>query len=146
MQGGSTGGYRTMQTAVRFPEALKAAVNLYGPTNVPSLHEFYKNTRRRFTFGAGDPSKSIEYWRERSSTFNVARLKTPMLLLFADRDLGVPTSQADEFVRLARERGLPVEYEAYSNESHGWYNWRPATLKDAVTRVALHYDKYLRDE
>jgi dipeptidyl aminopeptidase/acylaminoacyl peptidase len=146
MQGGSTGGYRTMQTAVRFPDVLKAAVNLYGPTNVPSLHEFYKGTRRRFTFGAGDTSKPPEYWRERSSTFNVGRMKTPILLLFADRDLGVPTSQADEFVRLARDKGLPTEYVAYANESHGWYNWRPDTLKDALKRVAAHYDKYLRDE
>ena len=104
MQGGSTGGYRTMQAAVRSPEALKAAVNLYGPTNVLSLHEFYKGTRRRFTFGAGDASKSADYWRERSSTFNVRRMKTPILLLFADKDLGVPTSQADEFARSPRRQ------------------------------------------
>jgi dipeptidyl aminopeptidase/acylaminoacyl peptidase len=146
MQGGSTGGYRTMQTAVRSPDALRAAVNLYGPTDVPSLHEFYKGTRRRFTFGAGDPTKSLDYWRERSSTYTIDRIRTPILLLFADRDLGVPTSQADEYVRRAKQKGVPVDYVAYPNESHGWYNWRPDTLRDALERVAAHYDKYLGEQ
>ena len=36
-----------MQTAVRFPGLLKAAVNLYGPTNIVSLQKFYDGTRRR---------------------------------------------------------------------------------------------------
>ena len=149
MQGGSTGGYRTMQTAVRFPDALKAGVNLYGPTNVVSLHEFYKGTRRRGMMMSsvggdrGDPEKAPEHWRSRSATYNVDRIKTPLLLLFADRDLGVPTNQADEYVRLAKEKGVPVDYFAYPNESHGWYNWRPATLKDALQRVSAHYAKYL---
>jgi dipeptidyl aminopeptidase/acylaminoacyl peptidase len=152
MQGGSTGGYRTMQTAVRFPEALKAGVNLYGPTNVVSLHEFYKGTRRRGMMMSsvggdrGDPEKAPEHWRSRSATYNVDRVKTPLLLLFADRDLGVPTNQADEYVRLAKEKGVPVDYVAYPNESHGWYNWRPATLKDALQRVSAHYAKYLAQE
>ncbi len=149
MQGGSTGGYRTMQTAVRFPDALKAAVNLYGPTNVVSLHEFYQGTRRRSMMmdsvggDRGDPSQAPEHWRERSATYNVDRIKTPILLLWADRDLGVPLSQADEYYRLAKQKGVPVDYIAYSNESHGWYTWRPETLKDALTRVSAHYDKYL---
>jgi dipeptidyl aminopeptidase/acylaminoacyl peptidase len=152
MQGGSTGGYRTMQTAVRFPDALKAAVNLYGPTNVVSLHQFYQGTRRRGMMmesvggDRGDPAKAPEHWRERSSTYNVDRIKTPILLLFADRDLGVPASQAEEYYRLAKAKGVPVDYVAYSNESHGWYTWRPATMKDALQRVSAHYDKYLNQK
>jgi dipeptidyl aminopeptidase/acylaminoacyl peptidase len=152
MQGGSTGGYRTMQTAVRFPDALRAAVNLYGPTNVVSLHEFYKGTRRRAMMldsvggDRGDPSQAPQHWRDRSSTYNVGRIKTPILLLWADRDLGVPANQADEYARLAKAEGVPVEYVNYSNESHGWYTWRPATLKDALTRVAAHYNRYLSGE
>lgn len=149
MAGGSTGGYRTMQTAVRFPDALKAAVNLYGPTNVISLHEFYTHTVKRGMMMSsvggrrGDPSQAPEHWRSRSSTYNIDRIKTPILLLFADRDLGVPSNQADEYYRLATQKGIPVEYVLYSNESHGWYNWRPATLKDALTRAAAHFEKYL---
>ena len=138
MQGGSTGGYRTMQTAVRFPDLLKAAVNLYGPTNVISLHEFYKGTRRRAMMmdsvggDRGDPSQAPEHWRDRLAAQNIDHIKTPILLLWADRDLGVPTSQADEFYRLAKQRGLPVEYVPYSNEStvgtHG-------DLKPSKTRL-----------
>ncbi len=143
MAGGSTGGYRTMQTAVRFPDALKAAVNLYGPTNVPALHEFYKNTRRRGTFGGNEPSKD---WRARSATYSIDRIKTPILLLFADRDLGVPISQGDEYYRVAKDKGVPVEYVPYSDESHGWYTWRPETLKDALQRVAVHYERYVGQE
>ncbi len=146
MQGGSTGGYRTMQAAVRYPDALKAAVNMYGPTNVVSLQSFYANTGRRTLFGGSDTSKSAEHWRERSATYNIDRIKTPILLLWADRDLGVPTMQAEEYYRLAKQKGVPVEYVAYPNESHGWYNWRPETLKDALKRVAAHYDKYLGQE
>lgn len=143
MQGGSTGGYRTMQTAVRFPGLLKAAVNLYGPTNVVALQKFYEGTRRRALFGGNDRSLGLEHWKERSATYNLDRITTPILLLWADRDLGVPTSQADEYFRLARQKGVPVEYVPYRDESHGWYTWRPETLKDAIQRIAAHYDKYL---
>lgn len=143
MQGGSTGGYRTMQAAVRFPDALKAAVNLYGPTNIISLQQFYKNTGRRSMMGGTDTSTGPEHWQARSATYNIDRIKTPILLLWADRDLGVPTMQAEEYYRLAKQKGVPVEYIAYPNESHGWYNWRPETLKDALKRVSAHYDKYL---
>ena len=49
-------------------------------------------------------------------------------------------------IQPAKGKGVPVEYVSYSNESHGWYNWRPETLRDALTRVAAHFEKYLGQE
>ncbi|MBI4522081.1 MAG: S9 family peptidase [Gemmatimonadetes bacterium] len=148
MQGGSTGGYFTMQTIVRYPDLLKAAVNFYGPTNLVHMYDYYSPSQRP-TLGDvvggdhGDPTQAPAHWRERSAIFNIDQIKTPLLILWGDRDYGVRMSMADEYYALAQQKGKPTDYVLYHNESHGWYNWRPESLRDAIARVAAHYAKYV---
>ncbi|MBI4519461.1 MAG: S9 family peptidase, partial [Gemmatimonadetes bacterium] len=81
MQGGSTGGYHTMQTIVKYPDLLKAAVNFYGPTNMVHMFNFFNRSTMMDILGGdhGDPTQAPDHWRERSAYYNFDRIKTPLL-------------------------------------------------------------------
>jgi dipeptidyl aminopeptidase/acylaminoacyl peptidase len=146
MQGGSTGGYHTSMTIVRYPDLLKAAVNFYGPTNLIHMDDYSATKATLSGVVRGDhggPNEAPQHWRDRSAFFNLERTNTPLLLLWGDLDSGVRQTMAAEYYRAAKEMGKPVEYVLYDMEPHGWYNWRPATLADALTRVAAHYKNHV---
>ncbi len=148
MQGGSTGGFFTMAMLHRYPDLLKAAVNYYGPTNLVDMYNMWPPSSRPILGDVvggdhGNPQQAPEHWRSRSAHFNMDTIKTPLLILWGDRDFGVRISMADQYVREARRRGLPTDFHTYDDEPHGWYHWRPATLKDSILRVAAHYEKYV---
>ena len=138
-----------MQTIVRFPGLLRAAVNFYGPTDLVHMYGYY-SPRSQPVLGDvvggehGDPSQAPEHWRERSAIYHLDRIETPLLILWGDRDYGVRISMADEYVTKARAAGKPTDYVLYNNEPHGWYNWRPETLAASLRRVERHYDTYLQ--
>ncbi|MEE8157889.1 MAG: prolyl oligopeptidase family serine peptidase, partial [Dehalococcoidia bacterium] len=146
MQGGSTGGYFVLTMIFRYPDLLKAAVCFYGPPDLihsdtiasgagkPDLVDVVAGDR-------GGPDMAPDHWRERSIIYNLDRVKTPLMLLWGDRD-GVRISMADDYFRAARERGLYTEYIQYNCESHGWYHWRPENVRDSMRRMAAHFRKF----
>ena len=148
MQGGSTGGYFTMQTIVRYPDLLQAAVNFYGPTNLIHMYDYLTRAQKPVLGDVvggdhGDPMEAPEHWRDRSALFSIDRIQTPLLMLWGDRDYGVRISLADEYYRLAVESGKPTEFLLYNNEPHGWYHWRPESLRDSIAQVGAHYEKHV---
>ena len=72
---------------------------------------------------------------------NLDKVKTPLMLLWGDRD-GASVSMADDYYRAAKERGLYTEYILYNCEPHGWYHWRPETVRDSIRRMAAHFKKF----
>ena len=148
MQGGSTGGYFTMQTVVRYPDLVQAAVNFYGPTNLIHMYDYLTPAQKPVLGDVvggdrGDPTAAPRHWKERSALHGIDRIETPVLMLFGDRDYGVRSSLAEEYYRLAVEKGKTTEYVLYNNEPHGWYHWRPESLRDSLERIAAHYEKYI---
>ena len=148
MQGGSTGGYFTMQTVIRYPDLVKAAVNFYGPTNLIHMYDYLTPAQKPVLGDVvggdhGDPTEALEHWKERSALYGIDRIETPVLMLWGDRDYGVRNSLAEEYYRLATEKGKQTEYVLYNNEPHGWYHWRPESLRDSLERIETHYEKYV---
>ena len=89
----------------------------------------------------GGPDMAPDHWRERSAIFNLDKVKTPLLILWGDRD-GVRISMADDYFRASKERGLYTEYIQYNCEPHGWYHWRPENVRDSMRRMAAHFKKF----
>ena len=147
MQGGSTGGFFVMSMLYRYPDRLRAAVNFYGPTNLVHMYNMWAPAERPILGDVvggdrGSPEDAPEHWRERSAHFNIDAIRTPLLILWGDRDYSVRISMADEYFELAKAKGKPTEYILYDDEPHGWYHWRPADLKDALIRVNSHYEAH----
>ena len=148
MQGGSTGGFFVMSMIQRYPDRIQAAVNFYGPTNLVHMYDMWAPAERPILGDVvggdhGNPDEAPEHWRSRSAYFNIDEIKTPLLILWGDRDYSVRISMADEYYELAKEKGKQTEYILYDDEPHGWYHWRPSDLKDSMLRVAAHYEKHI---
>ena len=149
MHGGSTGGYFTNQTVSRYPDLLKAGVNFYGPPDLVHM-ERYGSAAGRSTLGDvvggdyGGPDIALDHWMERSPVYNLDNIVTPLLFLWGDRD-GVRISMAQDYFRQAKAKGKYVEFIQYNCEHHGWYDWRPETVADALRRAAAHFTKFLGD-
>ena len=149
MHGGSTGGYFTNQTISRYPDLLKAAINFYGPPDLVHM-ERYGSAAGRSTLGDvvggdyGGPDIALDHWMERSPIYNLDNIVTPLLFLWGDRD-GVRISMAQDYFRQAKAKGKYVEFIQYNCEHHGWYDWRPETVADALRRAAAHVAKFLGD-
>jgi dipeptidyl aminopeptidase/acylaminoacyl peptidase len=146
MHGGSTGGFFTLAMLHRYPDLLKAAVCFYGPPDL--IHsDRYSAGAGRPVLGdvvAGDrggPDMAPDHWKGRSLIYNLDKVKTPLLLLWGDRD-GVRISMADDYFRAAKEKELYTEYIQYNCEPHGWYHWRPETVSDSMRRMAAHFQKF----
>lgn len=56
----------------------------------------------------GDLGMAPDHWRESSLITNLDKVKTPLMLLWGDRD-GTSVSMADDYFRVAKERGLYTE-------------------------------------
>ena len=87
------------------------------------------------------PDMAPDHWRESTLITNLDKVKTPLMLLWGDRD-GASVSMADDYFRAAKERGLYTEYILYNCEPHGWYHWRPETVGDSMRRMAAHFKKF----
>ena len=149
MHGGSTGGYFTNQTISRYPDLIHAAINFYGPPDLVHM-ERYGSAAGRSTLGDvvggdyGGPDIALDHWMERSPVYNLDNITTPLLFLWGDRD-GVRISMAQDYFRQAKAKGKYVEFIQYNCEHHGWYDWRPETVADALRRAAAHVAKFLGD-
>lgn len=132
--GGSAGGFTVLQLAVRHGELLRAAVSLYGVTDLLDL----ASTTHRFESHYLDrivgvlPDEAARY-RERSPITHAAKVSVPVLVLQGDSDPAVPKAQADAIVDAMRTHGGTVEYHVYEGEGHGWA--RPETAQDELERV-----------
>jgi dipeptidyl aminopeptidase/acylaminoacyl peptidase len=146
MHGGSTGGFFTLSMIHRYPDLLKAAVCFYGPPDLIHMWD-YRNGSSKPVLGdvvAGDrggPDMAPTHWKNRSLIYNLDKVKTPLMLLWGDRD-GVRISMVDDYFRAAKERQLYTEYIQYNCEPHGWYHWRPENVRDSMRRMAGHFKKF----
>lgn len=118
VMGWSYGGYMTAWTVTqtaRFKAAAIGAgitnhISMYGTQDIPSVYEDY--------FG-GTPWDSKDVYLKSSPIEYVSRVKTPTLILHGEQDDRVPITQAFEFHRALKRRGVKVKMITYPRTPHG---------------------------
>ncbi len=117
VMGGSYGGFMTFW-AITQTDRFKAAIghagisdwySFHGQSDVPGLMEY--------GFG-GHPWASAETYRKWSPMTYVDRVKTPLLITHGERDLRVPITQAEQFYRALKKRGVETVFLRYPREGH----------------------------
>jgi dipeptidyl aminopeptidase/acylaminoacyl peptidase len=132
--GGSAGGFTVLQLAVRHGDLLRAAVSLYGVTDLLDLASTTHRFESHYLDGiVGRLPEDASRYRERSPITHAASVSVPLLMLQGDTDPAVPKAQADAMVEAMRTHGGVVEYQVYEGEGHGWS--RPETMQDELERV-----------
>jgi dipeptidyl aminopeptidase/acylaminoacyl peptidase len=120
--GESFGGFSVMSLLTRYPEAFRAAVDLFGFTELASFVASWPRFLRRHLFDelGFDPRVDRRRNRMRSPLYHVERIRTPLQIHQGANDSRVPREQSDWLVQRLRRLGHSVEYFVYPDEGHGF--------------------------
>jgi dipeptidyl aminopeptidase/acylaminoacyl peptidase len=143
VMGGSYGGYMTMAAITLYPDLWAAAVNTVGIVN---WETFLKNTsgyrRRQREVEYGMLDRDIDFLRRISPIAKVDRIKTPLFVIHGKNDPRVPYTEAEQIVKVLKERGATVEYKLYDDEGHGISKLK--NRLELYPLVADFLDKYMK--
>jgi dipeptidyl aminopeptidase/acylaminoacyl peptidase len=121
IMGGSAGGYTVLKALVDHPGVFKAALCLYGVSNMFTLAaDTHKFEERYLDSMLGPLPETSAIYRERSPIFYADRIVDPIAVFQGEIDRVVPKAQSDEIVASLQRRGIPHEYHVYGGEGHGW--------------------------
>jgi dipeptidyl aminopeptidase/acylaminoacyl peptidase len=143
VMGGSYGGFMTFWVVTqtnRFKAAIGHAgisdwYSFHGQSDIPGLMEY--------GFG-GMPWTARETYVKYSPMSFVDRVKTPLLITHGEQDRRVTISQAEQYYRALRKRGVEVVFVRYPREGHGITE--PNHQIDLVQRHIEWFDKHVRGE
>ena len=138
VMGGSAGGFTALLVAAHAPAVVRAAVSLYGVTDLFDLaattHRFESRYLDRLV---GTLPEHADRYRDRSPATRAGEITVPVLMLQGADDKVVPPSQAQAFVDSMRAAGAPVEYHVYEGEGHGF------SLVDTIIDSFARIDAFL---
>lgn len=119
VMGRSYGGYLVMASLVWHPDLFRTGVAACGMSDFAS---FYAGTEPWIAESAahkyGHPEHDRELLHALSPMTRVDALQVPVLAVHGEHDTNVPPRESEQFVRAARERGLPAELLVLRNEGH----------------------------
>ncbi|HZC30124.1 MAG TPA: S9 family peptidase [Gaiellaceae bacterium] len=119
--GGSYGGFATLTCVTRLPEYWRAAVDIFGPSNLETFVRAVPPQWLRFMAAwVGDPDTEAEFLRERSPITYVDQVRAALLVIQGAKDWRVAKSESDQMVERLRELGREVEYYVFDDEGHGF--------------------------
>jgi dipeptidyl aminopeptidase/acylaminoacyl peptidase len=121
IMGGSAGGYTVLKTLIDHPGLFKAALCLYGVSNMFTLAaDTHKFEARYLDSMLGPLPEASAIYRERSPIFAIDQIVDPIAVFQGEIDRVVPKAQAEAIVESLRRRNVPHEYHVYPGEGHGW--------------------------
>ena len=142
IMGGSAGGYTVLQSLVTHPGFFKAAVCIYGVSNLFTLAaDTHKFEERYLDSMIGPLPEASARYRERSPIFAADRIADPVAVFQGEIDQVVPKAQSDEIVASLQARGVPHVYHVYKGEGHGWR--KSETIEDFYQRVEAFLRQYV---
>jgi esterase/lipase len=117
--GRSYGGYMTLTLAFRHPELWKAAVDMFGPYDLPLwLTRVPPTWQTYFKLVLGDPLKDKDFLMERSPKTYMKQLSAPLMIIQGRHDPRVPESESADLVKELRAGGRKIDYVVYEDEGH----------------------------
>lgn len=122
--GVSYGGHMALMTAVRYPDRIRCAVDIVGPSNLVTFLEHtagYRQDLRRVEYG-DEREPNMRAFLERIAPLNNAsKITKPLFVVQGMNAPIVPPSEAEQMIRAVRKTGVPVWYLMAKDEGHGFY-------------------------
>ncbi|XKJ40448.1 prolyl oligopeptidase family serine peptidase [Streptomyces sp. 147326] len=119
VMGRSYGGYLTMASLVWHPDLFRAGVAVCGMSDFAT---FFAGTEPWIARSAaakyGHPEHDRELLRALSPMSRIDQLRAPVLAVHGEHDTNVPPTESEQFVRAARDRGVPARQLTLRNEGH----------------------------
>ena len=120
--GGSYGGFVVLSCLSRLADLKWAAgVDFCGPSNLVTFTRAQPPTwRHKVAVMIGDPDTDEEFLRSRSPVTYADEIRAPLFVIQGANDPRVPQPESDQIVETLRARGVPVRYDVYADEGHGF--------------------------
>jgi dipeptidyl aminopeptidase/acylaminoacyl peptidase len=119
--GGSYGGFATLTCVTRLPEYWRAAVDIFGPSNMLTFVRSVPPQWVRFMAQlVGDPETEEDFLRERSPITYVDQVRAALLVIQGAKDWRVAKAESDQMVERLQELGRDVDYVVFEDEGHGF--------------------------
>ena len=120
--GGSYGGYLTNQALGTYPDMFVAGVSIVGVSDWVAALEGASPALKaadKLEFGDIADPKVRAFFAKLSPINNVAKIKTPMLVMHGANDPRDPVAESDRLVEGIRANGGSVTYLRFPDEGHG---------------------------
>ncbi|MFI5685282.1 S9 family peptidase [Streptomyces sp. NPDC051636] len=119
VMGRSYGGYLTFASLVWHPDLFRTGVAVCGMSDFLT---FFAGTEPWIAESAahkyGHPERDRELLRALSPMSRIDALRVPLLAVHGEHDTNVPPGESQQFVRAARERGIPAALLTLRDEGH----------------------------
>lgn len=137
IRGGSASGM-TALLAVATSDVFRAAASLYGVMELEALAADTHKFEARYMDGLIGPlPETRARYAERSPINHLASIHVPVALFQGLDDHVVPPNQAIAMRDALTARGIPVRYEAFEGEGHGFR--KAASIERALTGELAFY-------
>ena len=121
--GGSYGGHMTLAAATYYPERIRCAVDIVGPSNLRTFlenTEAYRRDLRRVEYGDERDPKMREFLERIAPLNNAQKISKPLFVIQGNNDPRVPLSESEQIVATMRRNNRPVWYLIAKDEGHGF--------------------------
>lgn len=140
--GGSAGGYAVLLLPILYPERFKAAVSLFGVSDLFTLARTTHRLEAHYLDTIVGPlPAAASLYRERSPITRAADYGAAVLMLQGDIDVAVPVAQARVMADALSAAGQSVVLHVYEGEGHGWK--LAATVCDYLERMDRFLEEYV---
>jgi len=124
--GGSHGGYATLMGLIKTPDLYTCGVDYCGISSIftfikaiPEYWKPYLKMIKEIWYDTDDPQEA-EIAKEVSPVYQVDKIKKPVFVVQGGNDPRVNINEADQMVKVLREKGFYVPYMVKYNEGHGY--------------------------
>jgi dipeptidyl aminopeptidase/acylaminoacyl peptidase len=142
--GGSHGGTMVGYAVTKYPEMFKCAIELFGVVDRATYNErTNRNSAIRWMMKmGGTPEQKPEVYRKANALAEVAKIKTPLLIMHGEQDPQVPPYESAQFVAALKAQRKAHWYFTYPGEGHGFV--QRAHRLDAWKKQLSFLRKYLQ--
>jgi dipeptidyl aminopeptidase/acylaminoacyl peptidase len=120
ISGGSAGGY-TVLAALSTSDVFKAGADYYGISDMTVLaRDTHKFESRYLDTLIGPLPEAQSVYDSRSPLHHLDGFKAPLIVFQGADDAVVPPNQSALIVEALRSRGIPLAYELFAGEGHGF--------------------------
>jgi len=146
ISGGSHGGTVVANAVTKLPDTFAVGIEKFG---VVDRALFLKYTNRNSeirweTKMGGTPEQKPAVYRKANVLPDVAKIKTPLLILHGEEDPQVPPQESQEFAAALKSAGKTFSYFTYPGEGHGIS--QPDHRRDATEKEIAFLNKYLKPD
>ncbi|HKF21156.1 MAG TPA: prolyl oligopeptidase family serine peptidase, partial [Candidatus Angelobacter sp.] len=121
--GASYGGNVALVTAMKYPERIRCAVDVYGPSNLVTFLERtapYRRDLRRVEYGDERDPQARAFLERLAPLNNASSITKPLFVIQGENDPIVARAESDQIVNAVRKNGTPVWYFVAKDEGHGF--------------------------